>query len=151
MRNLGASTWIKGSASKGGVTKTFDWAFTHAVSHEGCRTTVGGRQVLGVDVGADAVAEVAIVFRARTLFEDGIGTLKPSLRFDPIADADTNGDGVIASNELSALTLAAVRTKYGFYATGGYGALTTLRDYLDAQSQRLPAFQGAGSCNPRRL
>jgi hypothetical protein len=151
MRNLGASVWIKGTATKGAVTKSFDWVFTSSIAYEACRTTVGGRTVFGLDVEDDETTEVSLVFRGRTLFEDGIGASKPSLRFDAIADADVNADGVVGANELAAVPIAAVRTKYGFYGTGSITTVSTLRDFLDAQAQRLAAFQGAGTCVPRRL
>jgi hypothetical protein len=151
MRNLGASLWVKGSARKGSVAKTFDWIFTHSVAYEGCQQARGAGTVFGIDVDEGSTTDVQIVFRGRTLFEDGIGAAKPSLRFAAIADADTNGDGVVAANELATLPLATVRTNYGFYGSGSYAGVTTLRDYLDVQAQRIVAFQGTGSCTPRRL
>ncbi len=151
MRNLGASMWVKGSARKGDVTKTFDWVFTHTVAYEACKVTGASGTVFGIEVEEDETTDVALVFRGRTLFEDGIAASKPSLRFGPVADADTNGDGVVAPNELSATPLATVRTNHGFYGTASYTNVVTLRDYLDVQAQRVVAFQGNGSCTPRRL
>jgi hypothetical protein len=151
MRNLGASMWVKGSAKKGDVTKTFDWVFNHSVSYEACQTTTSSGTLFGVDVDDDEITDVSIVFRGRTLFEDGIGASKPALRFDPIAQADTNADGVVAANELAALPLAAVRANHGFYGTASSSNVNTLRDFLDQQAQRLVAFQGTGTCTPRRL
>lgn len=94
-----ARTTIEGSASKGDMTKTFAWEFTTPIRYFDCETTTR--------VPAGGRAEFQITVHADHLFHDSLVAEEPMLRFDPIAAADLDGDGVIASEELATTDIGA--------------------------------------------
>ena len=151
MRALGASLLVQGSASKDGVTKSFEWPFTQTVVYENCQVTAGGRTVRGLTIGEGAATDVELTIRAQPFFEDNLGTLRPNLRFEPFAAADRDNDGIVTLTELAAVNLRDVRTRFGNYATGGASEIVTLADYLRAQAVRVGAFRGVGTCQARRV
>ena len=151
MRMVAASTLVKGVATKGNTTKTFEWLFSLATAYEGCRVMQGTTITRGVYVRADATTGVDLPGSARPLFEEDLSALKPALRFEALANADVNGDGAISLAELDALAVADVRASIGHYGAGTYININTMRDYISAQARRIGGFRGIGSCQFKRL
>lgn len=151
MRMVAASTFVKGVATKGNTTKTFEWLFSLATAYEGCRVMQGTAITRGVYVSADATTGVDLPVTARPLFEEDLSALKPALRFEALANADVNGDGAISLAELDAVAVADVRASIGHYGTGTYINVNTMRDYISAQARRIGGFRGIGSCQLKRL
>ena len=91
----GYSVRAVGSATREGVTKTFDWAFESSTHYTACRSTA--------NVPADGVGTVQLTIHADHFFYDSLVSEEPGVRFQALADADADGDGVITRAELEAL------------------------------------------------
>lgn len=88
---------VEGIASKDGVSKSFAWSFPLIVYYSECETST--------TVRAGEVGEFQITVHADHLFHDSLVAEEPALRFDALAAADSDDDGVITMQELSAADL----------------------------------------------
>jgi len=122
---------VRGSATKGDVTKTFDWVFDEAVRYSECETTTV--------IPAGGAATFQITLHADHLLYDSLVSETPQLTFQGIADADADADGVITREELEAADL-------GAYDPGSGGDIDTLWDYLAAQAATVGHVDGEGHC-----
>lgn len=125
-----ARVTIEGSASKSGETKTFMWEFGTPVSYSECETLT--------QVPADGVGEVEITVHADHLFYDSLVAEEPALRFDAIAAADSDADGMITQEELAA-------TDLGAYDPGNL-SIDDLWSFLAAQAATMGHVDGEGHC-----
>jgi hypothetical protein len=124
---------VEGSASNGGVTKTFAWTFEVPTRYSGCET----RTV----VPADGVGEFQITVHADHLFFASLVAEDPDLRFAALAaaDDDGDGDGVITQAELQAAGL-------GSYDPGNLD-IADLWAFLVAQAGTMGHVDGEGHCD----
>lgn len=166
----GVTVYVKGHASKGPETKTFEWAFRRRASYRTCRTSGGA----GLDLQGSEARTVDIVIRGGALFADGLED-GAKLRFGVFADADTktgDGDGEVTLDELARVPVASAGLAVGdggaflddggisgapqgfgridagvsAYAKGAVHGLS-LRDYVYlALFPNLPRFEGDGRC-----
>jgi hypothetical protein len=120
-----------GTATMGMVTKTFDWEFTGETHYEDCETTT--------DVTSDG-GRFQVTVHADHFFYDSLVSEDPDLRFQALADADTDGDGAITRAELEA-------TDVGAYDVGSEGDVTDLWAWLVAQNRTLGHVDGEGHCD----
>lgn len=88
---------VEGVASKDGTSKSFAWSFPLIVYYSECETST--------TVRAGEVGEFQITVHADHLFHDSLVADEPALRFDALAAADSDSDGVITMQELSAADL----------------------------------------------
>ncbi len=123
---------LDGSASKAGVTKTFAWEFDVDLQFGACETTT--------TVAADGLGSVEITIHADHLFYDSLVAEAPALRFDAIAAADGDADGVITRDELAA-------TDIGAYDPGNL-PIDDLWAFLVAQAATTAHVDGEGHCAP---
>ena len=122
---------LTGSATKEGITKTFAWTFDSATHYTDCETTT--------KVAKDEVATFEITIHADHLFSDSLVSHDPALRFQALADADTDDDGEITRAELEAADL-------GSYDPGSDGHVENLWAFLSAQSKSLGHADGEAHC-----
>lgn len=122
---------IEGSAVLGDVTKTFGWSIDVLTTYHSCegRTSV-------VDGGA---ATFQITLHADHLFNDSLVAEEPRVSFGALANADTDRDGEISREELSAMGI-------GSYDPGSEGGVEDLWGWLVAASRTLPHANGEGHC-----
>lgn len=123
---------VVGSATKGDVTKTFEWTFGDATHYTDCDTTVE------VKDGEESIFEITI--HADHLFGDSLVSHEPELLFGPLADADADEDGEITQEELEAADI-------GAYDPGSEGGVENLWQFLSAQAQTLGHVDGEGHCD----
>lgn len=121
---------IEGSAERAGVVKTFAWMFDTPVAYSNCETLT--------EVPRDGVGELQITVHADHLFYDSLVSEQPTLRFDAIAAADTDGDGEVTMAELAA-------TDIGPYDPGNL-AIDDLWSFLAAHAQTMGHVDGEGHC-----
>lgn len=121
---------LEGSASKGDVSKTFAWEFATPVRFFDCDTTT--------TVPTRGTGNFQITIHADHLFYDSLVSETPSLRFDPIAAADSDGDGVITGDELAMTTI-------GAYDPGNL-PIDDLWTFLAAQAMTMGHVDGEGHC-----
>jgi hypothetical protein len=104
----GVSLWVRGSATNGSTTKTFDWSFRiRRVRIHDCRAPDG--TYFSLDMPGGDTLSLDIEIHPEVLFQDRLDWTTARLRFAPFAQADDkfgNADGVITLDELNAMTLA---------------------------------------------
>jgi len=127
---------VDGSAEKEGATKSFSWVFERPVAYDECEATT-----TVVDGG---VATFQITVHADHLFYDSLVAEQPQLLFQPLADADSDGDGQIEEVEL-------MGTDIGAYDPGSAGGIDDLWAFLQAQVTTLGHVDGEGHCHATLL
>lgn len=139
MKAAGYSIWIKGSAAKAGVTKTFDWGFTLKLTHSHCEAQ---EKVDGNDV------KMQSTIHADHFFYDDAVSEEPDVAFQLVADADgAAGDGAITLAELAAVDIRAqTRYQVGSNRDPAGNAITNLRQYIEHQATTLGHINGEGHC-----
>lgn len=130
------SAKVVGSASKDGVTKTFDWTIAAPTRYTGCEATTV--------VEESKTATFQVTVHADHLFYDSLVSEEPDVRFQALADADKDADNVISQAELMSATI-------GAYDPGSDNNITNLWSWLEAQSSTLGHVNGEGHCDFERI
>lgn len=126
---------IEGLATKGADVKSISWALDAPTRYSACETsTVVSEQTAG---------RFEITVHADHLFYDSLVSQAPALRFQPLADADTDGDGAITRAELEAASI-------GGYDPGN-ADVATLWEWLVAQAGTVGHVDGEGHCESEPL
>lgn len=121
---------VEGTAEKDGETKSFAWVFDAPTAYAECETTTS------VKDGGSATFEITI--HADHLFYDSLVAAEPKLLFQPLADADSDGDGTLSEAELA-------QTDIGAYDPGNED-IDDLWAWLVAQHRTLGHVDGEGHC-----
>lgn len=142
MQAGGYSMWVRGSATNGAQTKTFDWPLSLSLAYAGCE--MGQR----ID-GQDLVMQSTI--HADHLFYDDAVSPEPALAFQLIANADgadgSPPDDAITLAELAALDIRSqARYQVGSQTAPDGAAITNLRQYLELQATTVGHINGEGHC-----
>lgn len=160
----GSSLYVRGTATRGGVTKSFDWVFSSQIVYALCASELNGTRVVGVELrsGEEQVVELQIAGEA--LFRDDPDPALARLRFGPLADADTltgNADSQVTLAELDQVKLTDLPEGAGYervvtdesMAFGSMGfppgsiEQMSLADYLYLSAvPNLARFGESGSC-----
>jgi hypothetical protein len=157
----GISIYVKGSAQKGSVKKTFAWPFRSRRAQLTDCTTESGGKPLQLVLDSDGAVNVDVQLHGEALFQDHLEPSKAKLRFAPFADADDkagNGDGEITLDELGKVTLDSLGFTPDDLTVAGQDAgpldsdagvfhWTTLEDYLYlGLFPRIARLGDRGSC-----
>lgn len=113
-------------------------------SFGGCRDAIRGARIR-----PQARYAVFVAFAAEAFFRDAVST-SAQLRVDPFAFADDNGDGdgVVTMDELDAVSLPVIRTRFGQFYQLPSGARTgSFGEYVRAQFQFAVTYGDGGLCN----
>lgn len=138
MAQGGYAVWVQGRATKGGVTKTFDWPFALSMSHAHCEA--------GMAIDGDAVVMQSTIHADHLLYDDAVSE-EPELAFDLIAGADADNDGALAPAELAAVDIRSqVRYQVGSLRDPDGNTVTNLWQYLEVQVGTLGHINGEGHC-----
>lgn len=122
---------VDGAAMLGAETKTFSWAFELATAHQACEARTS--------VSNGGVGTFQITIHADHLFYDSLVAEEPEVVFQPLADADGDGDGVLTQAELAA-------TDIGSHDPGSEGDVENLWDWLVAATRTIGHADGEGHC-----
>ncbi|NTX07654.1 hypothetical protein [Myxococcus sp. CA040A] len=148
MKTEGLSLLVVGTATKGGVTKQFDWGFKTNTLYERCESPELGA---GVTVPKDGEETVQLTIHGDHLFFDDLQSPDAKMRFDAMAAADRLGiagpDGVVTLEELATVDLTELPAEQ--YGTGGAGNVRNLRDFVTALVRTAGHFRGEGECSPK--
>ncbi len=125
------SVHVVGNAQKHDTKKDFDWTFSAPISYQACETTN--------EVPRNGVGVFEITIHADHLFYDSLVSEDPALGFDALAAADTNGDGVVHQEELTAADV-------GGFDTGNED-IANLWEWLSALVATLGHVDGEGHCH----
>lgn len=142
LNDKGYSSYMEGTASKGGVSYTFKWGFTTSTSYSQCHEKTHGE---GIVIPSGGSATVEFTVHGDHLFYDDLQSSDPSLRFEAMAKADADADGEVTLEELAKVDLTTLPA--GQYGTGGSGSVKNLRQFVEALSRTLIHYQGEGHCH----
>lgn len=145
----GATLYIEGAATKGAESKVFAWTFTTDTRYERCGGEVNGQEREGALVTNGGDDEIELTIHGDHFFYDDLQASAARLRFQPMADADADADGVVTLDELDAVDL--VDIPEGSYGTGSASDVNTLGDFVRHLSRTLGHFRGEGECLSRAL
>lgn len=146
METSGSSVLVRGTATKGAVTKTFGWAFGSAIAFSGCIAVEDGKETPGFVLAAGGTEDVELTIHGDHFFYDDLASPDAVLRFDAIARADDEGDadGAVTLAELSAISLVSIAE--GTYGTGSASNVNDLGAFVTAQVATLGHYRGEGHC-----
>lgn len=144
LKTRAASLIVIGSATKSGVTKTFEWNFTHNTVYDNCERADGMGKGLVALPGRELT--VQLTMHGDHLFYDQL-TGDAKLRFDAFANADANNDNKVTLDEVQAVQLTSLPA--GQYGTAGAANVRNLRDFMTQNSRSIGHFDGEGECTPR--
>lgn len=138
MKSSGYSVWVKGTATKGAASKSFDWGFTLKLTYAHCDL------MASID-GNDLRAEATI--HADHMFYDDAVSDEPNVAFQLMADADTDADNIVTLDELAAVDIRSqTRYQVGSLVDPAGNTITNLRQYLEHQIVTLGHINGEGHC-----
>lgn len=140
MQTNGYAVYVSGTATKGVATKQFAWGFAVDTHYRECQGTALVTQA------GDAKTQLTI--HGDHFFYDDLAASDPSLRFQTLADADTNGDnnGIITLQELAAVSGTAF-SSLDNYGVGNQAQITDLKAYLEYLVRTLGHIDGEGHCH----
>lgn len=139
---------VEGSATREPETRSFAWSFSAPTRYSRCVAIEQGREVRGVLVRPAARGSIELTIHGDHLFYDDLASNGAALRFDAIALADADADGLVTLDELSRVRL--VDIPEGTYGTGSAGDVNDLGAFVTALTQTLGHFRGEGHCLPSR-
>jgi hypothetical protein len=121
------SAYVRGRASRGEVTKRFEWSFRLGFNLDECPGAGDAGLAGEVNLQGGTTLPLALVIHGEELFRERLNDASP-LRFDAIADADTDGDQAITLEELASVPGPAPEADAGLVS--GDGGAPTLADLL---------------------
>jgi hypothetical protein len=149
---------VTGAATRDGVTKRFHLVFRPRVRYANCG--LGEDAGNGVNLRSEVEEVFDIRIEAEAVLRDDVDAATASLRFDPFAAADKDGDGMVTLDELRAIPIGSVRDSgafeagvyefdddAGIFRQGKAVAIESLGDYVyELLLPSLPRFRGTGGC-----
>ena len=132
---------VRGTATDGTRTITFDWGFSQQIRYTQCENGADGTP--GVALRADGITRSYVEFHVDHLFWTRLGTEDAQMRFGAIADADANDDGEVTLDEL-----AQVDVLDAGYETAGID-VPTLDRFIAFSVAQAPHFVNGGLCTAR--
>lgn len=163
--DAGVSLWVSGLATTDGVVKSFKWEFRENMGYRDCWASGGDMEHPTFTLNSNEHLTLNVEIQAEALFRDQLDPTVGMFRFQPFADADTNGngDGQISLSELDAVKLSDLAPLYDYPADpsvpleerhyycadsdGNEVSVKTLADYAYcALAPSVARFQGDGGC-----
>jgi hypothetical protein len=141
----GYSIYIQATATKGDVSKTLALGFQNATQYTECQAEEDGRETLGIIVTNGSEATSELTTHGDHFFYDRLqgsagANVETSLRFETMALADADEDGVITAEELEAQPI-----DVELYDPSGLPASNMLQ-FLTGLSRTVGHFRGEGEC-----
>jgi hypothetical protein len=138
LKTNGYSIWVRGTATKGTDTKTFDWGFRMRLTYAHCEA--------GMTIDGDNVAMQSTIHADHLFYDDAISD-EPNVAFDLFAEADANADNTVTLDELAAKDIR-TQTRYQVGSTRDVEGkeITNLRQFLEYQTTTVGHINGEGHC-----
>lgn len=141
----GYSLYVEVTATKEDVTKTFALGFQNATQYTACQAEENGKETLGIVVtnGSEDTSELTTHgdhFYYDRLQGSAGANIETSLRFETIARADADDDGVITAEELEAQPI-----DVELYDPSGLPAANML-EFMTGLARTVGHFRGEGEC-----
>jgi hypothetical protein len=145
LKTRNASLIVLGTATKGSTMKTFEWTFALDTLYQDCeKAEMGGKGVV-LPVGTTTTTQLTV--HGDHFFYDDLQSPTTKLRFQAIADADTNADGKVTLEELALVQLTSLPA--GQYGTGSVANVKNLREFVTDLSRTVGHYDGEGECLPK--
>jgi hypothetical protein len=138
MKSENYSVFVEGVARKDGSEIQFSWGFTSNTLYNECHAT-------GL-VGSDDSQPTQLTIHGDHLFYESLVDSQAGLRFQVIANADTNSDSIITKQELEDFS-GLEFTSLDNYDVPADSNIDNLWDYLSAQVTTIGHIDGEGHCN----
>lgn len=149
---------LAGTAVRGAVTKHFHLLFRPRVRYGNCRLVEDAGP--GIDLASSEALTYDIRIEAEAVLRDDVDAATASLRFEPFANADKDGDGNVTLDELRLVPIEDVRDggafeagtyefddDAGIFRAGRAIPITTFGDYVyELLLPSLPRFRDTGNC-----
>lgn len=129
----GYSLWVAGEARRDDEVMAFEWGFPLEYGHS-C--------ALDQDIATPQPDAITLTIHADHLVLDDLD-VNPQVAFDAIAEADSDGDGVVVPAELAAVDITTMER----YSSGSR-AIPDLWNYIGALAGTLGHVDGEGGCEP---
>lgn len=141
----GYSIYVEATATKGEVEKTFALGFQNATQYSDCQSEEDGKRTMGVVVTNGSEDVLELTTHGDHFFYDRLqgsagANIETSLRFETIALADADDDGVITTEELGAYDV-----DFELYNPSGLPADNML-EFMTSLSRTVGHFRGEGEC-----
>jgi hypothetical protein len=141
----GYSIYIEATATKEDVSKTFALGFQNATQYTDCQAEEDGKESLGIVVTNGSEATSELTTHGDHFFYDRLqgsagANIETSLRFETMALADADDDGVITAEELEAQPI-----DVELYDPSGLPAANMLQ-FLTGLARTVGHFRGEGEC-----
>jgi hypothetical protein len=154
----GVAMDVTGAATRNGVTKRFHLVFRPRVRYANCKLEPDAGKAVDLQSNDDETFDIRI--EAEAVLRDDVDAATASLRFEPFAAADKDGDGIVTLDELRAVPIASVRDSgafeagiyefdddAGIFRAGRAVTIESLGDYVyELLLPSLPRFRGTGTC-----
>lgn len=148
----GTAAFVRGQASRGAVTKRFSWPFSVGWSFHDCGRDAAGMDAIPAgrfDIHGGDVINATIVVHGEELFRENVDA-DAAIRFDALADADTDGDQEISMEELAKVPAPPLDVDAGVLGSGDGGA-PSLADLITlALVPRMIEIGPSGTCQADR-
>jgi len=144
MQTNGYSLYVEGEGTRMGATVRFRWGFTHAIGYDTC---TNADDLVGLAVPSGGNVDAQMTIHGDHFLYDDLQSSDARLRFDAIAGADRDADGMVTLEELAMVDLTTLpSTQYG---GGDMARVRNLRDFVTAVSATVGHFNGEGHCQER--
>lgn len=141
MKQAGYSIWVRGAATRGSVTKTFDWGFKLKLTHAHCEASE--------KVDGNAITLQSTIHADHLFYDDAVSD-EPDVAFQLIADADGRAgaaDGKVTLDELAATDIRSqTRYQVGSNRDAQGATIANLRQYVELQATTVGHINGEGHC-----
>ena len=140
------SVYVLGTAARDGIEKQFEWTFRERYRIDNCEPGPNGELGSELDITGQQALLLTVVLHADELFRAS-DAQDAELRFDDLADADADGDGLVTLLELDELIAppsVEIQADEGATATE-----TSVAELIyDTLVPRMARFAGGGPCKP---
>lgn len=140
------SVYVEADATKGGVKKTYKWGYGVPTAYTDCKGEKDGKETFGVIVTNGGTDEVELTIHGDHLYYDDLQAPNAKRRYNAIAAADADMDGVVTEDELTAVKLVDIDAENGAYGTGAADDVNDLGAFVRALSRTVGHFRGEGEC-----
>lgn len=149
---------LAATATRNGTTKRFHLMFRPRVRYGNCKLVPDAGPAVDLASGVDEVFDIRI--EAEAVLRDDVDAATASLRFEPFAAADADGDGNVTLDELRKVPISHLRDggafeagtydfdeDAGVFVAGQPIPIETFGDYVyEVLLPTLPRFRDIGTC-----
>ncbi len=148
MQDNSYSVFASGTVTNGDREFTFSWGFDGETRYEDCVDVRDGQQTRGIVISDGGSDTHQLTVHGDHLFYDDLAAEDAVLRFEALAQADTDGDGDVTLAELDDVLLSELSSDLGSYGVGAFD-VDTLGDFVRASTTSLGHFDGEGHCSAK--